>query len=107
MEEEFVDEMLVTTLRFWIKKIKRGDCTREQQKAFLDAIDSVGDVQGTIDEIAEFYGKSKDAVNSVIKRNYIGKPKRNVAMYSFSKFRKVAPKSWYKNGQETICKPKG
>ena len=92
--EEFVDELLITTLRFWIKKIKRGDCTREQQKAILDAIDSVGEVYGTIDEIAEFYGKSKDAVNSVIKRNYLGKPRRNIVLYSFSKFRKAAPRSW-------------
>ena len=92
--EDFVDEMLITTLRFWIKKIKRGDCTREQQKAILDAIDSVGDVQGTIDELADFYGKSKDAVNGIIKRNYMGKPRRNVVLYSFSKFRKAVPKNW-------------
>ena len=93
--EEFVDEMLVATLRFWIKKIKRGDCTREQQKAILDAIDNEAEVFGTIDEIASFYGKSKDSVSSVIKRNYIGKPKRNIVMYSFSRFRKAAPKTWH------------
>lgn len=28
--EEFVEEMLIATLKFWIKKIRRGDCTREQ-----------------------------------------------------------------------------
>lgn len=101
MEEEFVDEMLVTTLRFLIKKVKRGDCTREQQKAILDAIDENGNIKGTIEEIADFYGKSKDAVNGVIKRKYIGKPERNVVLYSFSKFRKVAPKSWTSHGRET------
>ena len=101
MKEEFVDEILITTLRFWIKKIKRGDCTREQQLAVLDAIDSVGDVQGTIDELADFYGKSKDAVNGVIKRNYIGKPRRNVVLYSFARFRKAAPKSWRAGGDKS------
>jgi hypothetical protein len=40
MKEEFVEEMLITTLRFWIKKIKRGDCTIEQEMAILEAIDS-------------------------------------------------------------------
>lgn len=99
--EEFVDEILIATLKFWIKKIKRGDCTREQQKAILDAIDSVGEVDGTIEEIAEFYGKSKDAVNGVIKRRYVGKPKRNVVLYSFSKFRKVAPSNWCVGGDKS------
>ena len=98
--EDFVDKMLITTLRFWIKKIKRGECTREQQKAILDAIDSAGEVYGTIDEIAEFYGKSKDAVNSVIKRSYVGKPRRNVVLYSFSKFRKICPPSWRVGGEK-------
>lgn len=99
--EDLVDKILITTLRFWIKKIKRGDCTREQQMAVLDAIDSTGEVYGTIDEIASFYGKSKDAVNSVIKRRYVGKPKRNVALYSFSKFRKIAPRGWRVGGEES------
>ena len=89
-----VDDILVATLRFWIRKIKRGECTREQQQAVLDAIDSAGGALGTIDEIAEFFGKSKDAVSGVIKRRYVGKPKRNVALYSFSKFMKIAPRGW-------------
>lgn len=93
--------MLIATLRFWIKKIKRGDCTREQQRAILDAIDSVGEVDGTIEEIAEFYGKSKDAVNGVIKRRYVGKPKRNVVLYSFSKFRKICPPNWRVGGDKS------
>ena len=99
--EDLVDKILITTLRFWIKKIKRGDCTREQQMAVLDAIDSTGEVYGTVDEIASFYGKSKDAVNSVIKRRYVGKPKRNVALYSFSKFRKIAPTNWCAGGDKS------
>lgn len=93
--------MLITTLKFWIKKIRRGDCTREQQKAILDAIDSVGEVYGTVDEIASFYGKSKDAVNGIIKRRYVGKPKRNIVLYSFSKFRKLVPKNWRVGGNKS------
>lgn len=99
--ESFVDEMLVATLKFWIKKIRRGDCTREQQKAVLDALDAHADILGTIDELAEFYGKSKDAVNSVIKRRYVGKPRRNVVLYSFSKFRKIAPTNWRVGGEKS------
>ena len=93
--EEFVDQLLISTLRFWIKKIKRGDCTREQELAILNAINTQAEVYGTLDELADFYGKSKDDVSSVIKRKYIGKPRRNIVMYSFSKFAKIVPKSWH------------
>ena len=97
MEDRLADEILVTTLRFWIKKIRRGDCTREQRQAVLNALDTNADILATIDELADFYGKSKDAVNSVIKRSYMGKPRRNIVMYSFSKFRDAVPKSWREN----------
>lgn len=92
--DEFVDEMLIITLKFWIKKIRRGDCTREQQKAILDAIDSNCDIYGTADELADFYNVPKQAIFDLMKRKYVGKPKRNIVMYSFSKFRDAAPKSW-------------
>ena len=99
--DDFVDEMIVATLKFWLKKAKRGDCTREQKMAILNALDSVGGTYGTIDEIADFYGQSKDAVNGVIKRRYTGKPKRNIVMYSFSKFAKIAPKNWRIGGDKS------
>ena len=94
MKEEFVEDILVTTLLFWVKKIRHGGCTREQEMALLNLLDNNADTMGTPDEIADFYGKSKEAVYNVIKRNYIGKPKRNIVMYSFSRFRDAAPKSW-------------
>lgn len=55
------------------------------------------EIDGTISDFANFYGKSKDAVNSVIKRNLLAKPKRNVVLYPFHKFRKIIPPSWRKN----------
>lgn len=99
--EKFVDELLVTTLQFWIRKIRRGDCTHEQEKAILNAIESSGDVYGTIDEIAEFFGKTRDAVSSVIKRGYVGSPKRNIAMYSFLRFMRAKPKNWHPKDSES------
>ena len=94
MEENYVEEILITTLRFWIKKIKHGGCTREQEMAILNAIDKDADVLATIDELADFYDKPKEAIYGVIKRNYMGKPRRNIVMYSFSKFRDAVPKNW-------------
>lgn len=100
MTEEFVDILLIETLKFWIKKIKRGDCTREQELAILNAINENGDVYASIDELSEFYGKSKDAVYGIIKRRYPGKPKRNVSLYSMSKFRKCLPNGWRRKSSE-------
>ena len=98
MKEDLVENAIITTLLFWVKKIKRGDCTREQEKAFLDMIDTHANILGTPKEIADFYGKSKEAAYDVIKRKYVGKPRRNIVMYSFSRFRNVAPKSWKPDG---------
>ena len=54
------------------------------------------EIYGTIGDFAEFYGKSKDAVNSVIKRRMVQKPKRNVVLYPFHIFAKLIPDSWRK-----------
>ena len=98
--EEFVDEILITTLKFWIKKIRKGDCTREQEIAILNALDENHAVYASVDEISALYGKSKDAVNGIIKRRYPEAPKRNVALYSLSKFRKCLPKGWRRKNTE-------
>lgn len=94
MKDEFADELIITTLLFWIKKLRRGDCTSEQKRAVFEAMQTMGESYATVDELADFYGKSRDAIHGVIKRRYIGKPRRNIVMYSFSKFSKLVPDSW-------------
>ena len=101
MTDEFADEIIISTLKFWIKKLRRGDCTTEQKRAVFEAMQTVGESYATVDEIASFYGKSKDAVNGIIKRHYIGKPRRNIVMYSFSKFSRIVPKSWRKKDDKS------
>ena len=101
MTEEFVDEMIISTLKFWIKKLRRGDCTAEQKMAVYDALKTSGESYATVDELASFYGQSKDAVHGVIKRRYVGKPRRNIVMYSFSQFSKIIPKSWRVGGNKS------
>lgn len=99
--EEIADEIIITTLKFWIKKVRRGDCTREQKLAVVNAFETIDNADATIDDLAAFYGESKDAVKSLIKRNYIGKPKRNVVLYSFAKFRKIVPNKWRVGGRKS------
>ena len=93
MKEEFVDDIIIRTLSFWAKRTKNG-CSREEKEAFIQAVSSQYETWATIQEIAEYYGKSKDAVYGVIKRKYIGKPRRNVVMYSLTEFDKIVPKNW-------------
>jgi len=79
-------------LRYYDKRL--DDCTMREAKAAYKMFVEHMDIDGTLDDFAEFYGKSKDAVSSVIKRRMIEKPKRNVVLYPFHAFRKIIPDSW-------------
>lgn len=66
----------------------------------MEEVDSISRVfmenialSGTIDDLAGYYGQSKENVKVVINRKLLGKPRRRV-FYSFNAFRKVIPKSW-------------
>lgn len=94
-EEEFdAKEELRAILRYYDQRLDH--CTMGEAKSVTKAIISNMEIDGTIDDFAEFYGKSKDAVSSVIKRRMIEKPKRNVVLYPFHVFRKIIPPSWRK-----------
>ena len=71
-------------------------CTMQEVKSVYRLFVENMEINGTIDDFAEFYGKSKDAVNSVIKRRMIQKPKRNVVLYPFHVFQKLIPDKWRK-----------
>ena len=92
MEEDFIIEVL----ELFIKKLKRGDCAKAQTDAVYRVMSENMDLFATADEIAEHYGKSRDAVHSVIKNRMLEKPKRNITMYNFKAFRRIAPSSWLK-----------
>lgn len=74
-------------------KIRNDTLTMEETeslvKTFLDNIN----LTGTIDDLAGFYGQSRNNVKVVINRNLIPKPKRRV-FYSFNAFRKIVPRRW-------------
>lgn len=94
MEEDFIIEVL----DLFKSKLKQHKCTKTQTDAVYKVIAENLDIFATASEIAEHYGKSKDAVFSVIKRRMFEKPKRNITLYPFKAFRKYAPASWLKRG---------
>lgn len=80
----------------------------ENDKLMMEEMDSISKtiqenlvLYGTIDDLSSFYGKSKDAVNSVIKRRMIEKPRRNIVLYPFHVFRKLIPDCWRINRSRT------
>ena len=71
-------------------------CTMQEMKSTYRVLIQNMEIEGTIGDFAEFYGKSKDAVNGIIKRKMVQKPKRNVVLYPFHIFNKLVPDSWRK-----------
>ena len=89
-----IKEELRTILRYYDKRL--DTCTMKELNAFHRMMVENMEIDGTLDDFAEFYGKSKDAVNSVIKRRMVQKPKRNVVLYPFHVFQKLVPDKWRK-----------
>lgn len=96
MKDDEIDirEELRTILRYYDKRL--DSCTMAEMKSLSKMLMSNMEIDGTLDDFAEFYGKSKDAVSSQIKRNLLAKPKRNVVLYPFHAFQAILPKSWRK-----------
>lgn len=89
-----IKEELRTILRYYDKRL--DGCTMQEVKSVTRLLVENMEIDGTIDDFSEFYGKSKDAVNSVIKRRMPVKPKRNVVLYPFHIFQKLIPEKWRK-----------
>ena len=90
------DKYLSEFLGFMKYKLDHGLCTMEEIEAAEKWAKEQSNISGRVEDFAEFYGKSKDAVFGIIKRNVVEKPKRNVVLYSFRAFSKKVPESWRK-----------
>jgi len=89
-------DLLTEILDYYKYKIENNLCTTEEIESASKVLAENMEVYGTIDDFSKFYGKSKDAVNSVIKRSMLEKPKRNVVLYRFRAFQRIVPKNWRK-----------
>lgn len=89
-------DTLIEILEYYIHRLKSGGCTMEEIDDALRVVEQNMEIDGSISDFAEFYGKTYEAVNGVIKRRMIAKPKKNLTLYSFSAFRKIIPESWHR-----------
>ena len=89
-----VKDVLIEILDYYRHKINNNLCTMEEMNSVTKILEENMTISGTIGDFADFYGKSKDAVNSVIKNKLVQKPKRNVVLYPFHAFLKIIPASW-------------
>lgn len=92
MEKEYLIELL----DFFKVQLKNDRCTKAQEDALYRAISEVMPISATAEDIAEHFGKSTDAVHSIIKRKMFSKPKRNITLYNFKEFCRIIPLSWRK-----------
>ena len=91
------EDYLLEILDFYRFKIVEGNCGMSDIESLTKLLEENMNVSGTKDEFAKFYGRSKDAVSSVINRRLLQKPRRNIVLYPFNEFSKKVPESWHKN----------
>ena len=87
-------EMLSEVLGYYKYKVDNNLCTMAEMQDALNAMECNMEIYGTVEDFAKYFGKSKDAVNGIIKRNVYEKPIRGIVLRSFHKFIKRVPDSW-------------
>ena len=87
--------LLAEFLGFLKHKVEKGSLTLEEQQALLRVFEESLPVYATADDLAAYYGKTKDAVHLIVHRKLLSKPKRRV-LYDFREFRRVIPEKWRK-----------
>ena len=83
-------------LGFYKYKVDNNLCTLDELEQASKVVKKDMDIEASIKDIAEFFGKPESHVRNTIARNIISKPKRGIK-YSFKEFLKIAPKSWLKD----------
>jgi hypothetical protein len=96
MQKNIAKELLLEFLAFLEDKIKNDELLAEEYESIAKTIEENIPLYGTADDLANFYGKTKDAVWGIIKRNVVEKPRRNIVLHSFRAFSRKVPSSWRK-----------
>jgi hypothetical protein len=87
------ENFVIEILEFAISKIRAGKCSPKELGRVAQILSEEMNVEASIEDMAEHFGRSKNNVSNVIHRSYVGKPERKV-VYNFAKFLKIIPSSW-------------
>lgn len=88
-----VKKILLDILDHLRYQIINDKCTIEELRSITHALVDNLDVDASISDIAEFYGKKETNVRNLCSRRMVSKPKRRV-YYNFADIVKIIPKSW-------------
>lgn len=87
-------QYLIGFFKYQIHRLESNDCTTAEIDSAYEACLRDFTSYATIDDLSRHFGKSKDAVKSIISRKMIEKPKRNTALYKYNIFAKLVPDKW-------------
>jgi hypothetical protein len=93
--ENIGKKILLEFLDFVRFKVENDSLSMSEYESLSKMFEGCLPLQGTADDFARFYGKTKTNVTTVIDRRMLPKPRRYVA-YPFALFRKAIPDSWKK-----------
>lgn len=92
---EIIRRSLCEYLGFLQHKIECGSLTLDEECALLRLLEESLRISATVEDLAGYYGKTPEAIRTVIHRRMLSKPKRRV-MYSFREFARIIPEKWRK-----------
>ena len=92
-DTEIVKRNLKESLLFGIYKLDNNLCTPEEMRSVSRLIEGNLEMDASIKELADFFGKPEVNVRVAINQKLIAKPKRKV-LYPFLKFLNVVPQKW-------------
>jgi hypothetical protein len=95
--QSIVKKIVLEFLDYLRFKIQNDTLTLEETENLSHLLEENLSLTGTIDDIAKFYGKSRENVKVVLSRKVLSKPKRCV-LHSFNAFRKAVPDKWRRDG---------
>lgn len=92
-DSNFAKEIILSFLEFLHYKIKNDKLTISEADSIAKVLEKEICLRGSIQDLADFYGKSKNNVKVVINRYLVEKPERLVT-YPFGPFNRIVPNSW-------------
>lgn len=96
MEKQALQDFVLKALRLAEQQIKDGECPEEEMSSIARFFAERLNAWVSVQDLAKLYGKSENAVRTVISRHYIpekDKPRRRV-FYRAGWFAKNAPNTW-------------